>query len=198
MKPASSPSTSEEAILRARARSLAQPPLVEPAADTQLQVLEFRLAEERYAVESSYVTAVLAVKEITPLPGAPGYVRGIVAVRGRVLAVLDLRRLFDIPETGLPDMGHLILLRGGDVEFGLLADRIVGVNALALTTLQPALPTLTEIRAEYLRGITPDHLVVLDLAGVVADPKLIVHQEPDLSGAATHSETTQPQPRNRS
>ncbi len=44
-------------------------------------------------------------------------------------------------------------------------------------TLQTSLPTLTGIRADYLKGVTADRLVVLDLARILADPKIIVHED---------------------
>ena len=44
-------------------------------------------------------------------------------------------------------------------------------------SLQPSLPTLTGIRADYLKGVTAERLVVLDLARILADPKIIVHEE---------------------
>jgi purine-binding chemotaxis protein CheW len=44
-------------------------------------------------------------------------------------------------------------------------------------SLQPSLPTLTGIRAEYLKGVTSERLVVLDLARILADPGIIVHEE---------------------
>jgi purine-binding chemotaxis protein CheW len=40
------------------------------------------------------------------------------------------------------------------MELGILADAILGVRSITVEELQPALPTLTGIRAEYLKGIT--------------------------------------------
>jgi chemotaxis signal transduction protein len=46
-------------------------------------------------------------------------------------------------------------------------------------SLQPSLPTLTGIRADYLKGVTEERLVVLDLERILADPKIVVHEEVD-------------------
>jgi purine-binding chemotaxis protein CheW len=54
---------------------------------------------------------------------------------------------------------------------------IVGVRSVASDSLQPSLPTLTGIRADYLKGIGEDRLVVLEMERILADPKIIVHQE---------------------
>jgi purine-binding chemotaxis protein CheW len=55
----------------------------------------------------------------------------------------------------------------------------VGVRSLPRKALQPSLPTLTGIRAQYLLGVTEEHLVVLDLERVLADPRILIHDEVD-------------------
>ena len=164
-------------ILLARAQALARTPERTAVAGASLEVLEFRLAQERYALEDRWVQEVCPFKELTPLPCTPPFVLGIVNVRGRILPVLDLKKFFDLPEQGLTDLHRLILVRGNDLELGLLADVIVGVRSIPVDSLQPSLPTLTGIRSDYLKGVTAERLVVLDLARILADPKIIVHEE---------------------
>ena len=164
-------------ILLARAQALARTPERTAVAGASLEVLEFRLAQERYALEDRWVQEVCPFKELTPLPCTPPFVLGIVNVRGRILPVLDLKKFFDLPEQGLTDLHRLILVRGNDLELGLLADVIVGVRSIPVDSLQPSLPTLTGIRSDYLKGVTAERLVVLDLARILADPKIIVQQE---------------------
>ncbi|MDB6094890.1 MAG: CheW protein [Verrucomicrobia bacterium] len=164
-------------ILHARALALARQPESVPAAETQLDVLEFRLAQERYAVEIRHVREVYPLKELTPLPCTPAFVLGIVNVRGRVLPVFDLKKLFALPDHGLADLHRIILVGNHEVEFGLLADVIGSVRSIPVAALQPSLPTLSGIRADYLKGVTSESLVVLDLDRIFSDPKIIVHDE---------------------
>lgn len=166
-------------ILRARAQALARPPEEPPAAATLLELLEFRLADERYALETRFVREVHPLKDLTPLPGVPAFVLGIVNVRGRIVPVLDLKKFFDLPERGLTDLHRIILIGGKDLELGILADATTGVRSVAADTLQPSLPTLAGIRSEYLKGVTAERLVVLDVLRILADPKIIVHEEVD-------------------
>ena len=164
-------------ILRARAQALARPPERAAVAAASLELLEFRLARESYALETRYVREVYPLKNLTPLPCTPPFVLGIVNVRGRILPVLDLKKFFELPEQGLTDLNRIILVRGNDLELGLLADVIAGVRTIPVDSLQPSLPTLTGIRAEYLKGVTAARLVVLDLDRILADPKIIVQEE---------------------
>ena len=163
-------------ILRRRAQALARVP-PPPAADTVLELLEFGLASERYAIERRYVQEVHPLRELTPLPCTPPFILGIVSVRGRIVPVLDLKKFFELPERGLTDLHRTIIVRGHDLEIGLLADVIIGISAVPAENLQPSLPTLTGIRADYLKGVTDGRLVVLAVERILSDPKIIVHEE---------------------
>jgi purine-binding chemotaxis protein CheW len=164
-------------ILRARAQALARPPEHAREAVTLLEVLEFRLAQERYALETRYVREVYPLKDLTPLPCTPPFVRGIVNVRGRILPVFDLKKFFDLPEQGVTDLHRIIVIGGDEIELGLLVDAAEGVRSIRADGLQASLATLTGIRSEYLKGVTAERLVVLDVARILASPNIIVHEE---------------------
>lgn len=170
------PADSAERILRERAAALARRP-VEQADNDRLELLEFGLAHERYALETRHVQEVHPFRDLTPLPGTPPFLLGIVNLRGHIVPVLDLKKFFELPEQGLTDLHRIILVRGEDMEFGLLADTIIGVRALPMASLQPSLPTLTGIRADYLLGVTEERLVVLALDRILADPAILVDQD---------------------
>lgn len=165
-------------ILRARAQGLAGERRPAPSDEEEhLEVVEFSLANERYAIESSYIRQVYPLREFTPLPGTPPFVLGIVNVRGQLLSVIDLKKFFDLPERGLTDLNKVIVVRAGPMELGILADGIVGVKALPLREIQEPLPTFTGIRAEYLRGIAKDRLIVLEAGRILSDRTIVVHEQ---------------------
>lgn len=175
---AAAPGADNRQILRARAQALSRQPTESADADTLVELLEFRLAQERYALETRYVSEVYPLKDLTPLPGVPSFVLGIVNVRGRITPVIDIKKFFDLPDKGLTDLHRIIFVRGHDLELGLLADAIVGVRSIPLGSLQSSLATLTDgIREDYLKGVTMERLVVLDLDRILSDPKIIVNDE---------------------
>jgi purine-binding chemotaxis protein CheW len=77
----------------------------------------------------------------------------------------------------LTDLNKIVVLRNETMEFGLLADQIIGVHELPLAAIQPPLPTLTGVRADYLRGVTAERLVVLDARKLLEDETIVVEQE---------------------
>jgi purine-binding chemotaxis protein CheW len=164
-------------ILRARAAALARAPAPAETAEAPLEVVEFVLAYERYALATRWVREVYPLESLTPLPCTPAFVRGIVNIRGEMLSVVDLKRFFDLPEKGLTDLNKVIVLESPDMRFGVLADAIVGVRRIATGTIQPSLPTLTGIRQEYLAGVTPERTTILDAERLLTDERMVVREQ---------------------
>lgn len=167
------------ALLRRRAQALAQPPAAPPEAGSQLEVLVFGLADEHYALETAHVHEVLPLRTLTPLPGTPPFMRGLVNLRGRLLPVYDLKRFFELPEHGITDLHHVLVLRDAACEIGLLADGIEEIRRLPAAELQPALPTLGGIRSDFLIGVTAERLVLLDAARLLGDRRLQIDDAVD-------------------
>lgn len=166
-----------KSILKARAKSLAQRREQREAASETLEIIEFVLAYEKYGFELVYLHEVYPLKDLTPLPCCPAFVLGIINVRGRILSVIDIKKFFNLPEKGLTDLNKVIIIRSEEMELGILADAIIGVRFVPLEEIQSSLPTLTGIRGEYLKGVTIDHLAILDAAKLLSDRKLIVNEE---------------------
>jgi purine-binding chemotaxis protein CheW len=164
-------------ILRARARKLARPLGRREAGGNNLEIVEFGLAKELYAVEHTYVRDVLRLENLTPLPCTPHFVRGIINVRGQILPVIDIKRFFDLPDVGITDLHRVIVVQFNRTEMGILADTVTAVRSIPRASVQASLPTLTGIRAAYLRGVTDDHVVILDASKILMDPKLMEEEE---------------------
>lgn len=165
----------ERRLLRERARLLAREIQPEKSADLEIELVTFKLAQENYAVESGYVREVYPLKFLTPVPGAPSFVLGLTNLRGEILSIVDLHAFFELPNPGLTDRSRVIVLRSPVMEFGILADSVTGTLRIGATDLQPALPTLTGIREDYLKGVTGARLIVLDAARLLASPSIVVN-----------------------
>ena len=164
-------------VLRARARALAKEPESAQKPENIIEVIEFVVARETYAVESHYAREVAPISELTPVPGTPAHVLGIINVRGQLLFVIDIKRFFDLPEKGLTDLNKIVIVHSETIGFGILADQIVGARTIALDELQATLPTLNGIREEYLKGISADRTVVLDAERMLSDRNILVQED---------------------
>jgi purine-binding chemotaxis protein CheW len=164
-------------ILKKRAVALAVEPKEDGTEKDLIEIVEFLLADEYYAIESLFISEVYPLKDLTPIPCTPAFVVGVINMRGTILSVIDLRAFFELPNKGLSDLNKVIVLNDGVMEFGILADVICGVRLISVKSLQPSLPTLTNIRADYLKGVSEDRLVVLDGGKILGDQRMIVHDD---------------------
>jgi purine-binding chemotaxis protein CheW len=165
-----------EAILSARAAALAEEPRTETEQDG-LDILEFRLGDETYGIESSYVREVYPLKDYTPLPSTPAFVLGITSVRGEVFSIVDLGSYFGLPIRNDAEPELVVIVQSGEMHLALLVDSVEGVHIVPLAEIQQAPPVLTGGCAPYLRGLTPERTSLLDIAALLADPKLVVGRE---------------------
>ena len=166
-------------VLRERARALAREPKPTGAAQESIDVIEFRLASETYAIETAFVREVHPMKDFTPVPGTPPFVLGIINLRGQILSVIDLKKFLNLEDKGLGELNKVIIIRNDRMEFGILADVILGTHPIPRTAIQPPLPTVTGIGAEYLRGVTGERVVILDAGRILADEHIVVLDEAD-------------------
>ena len=171
------PSAEEtQRILQARALTLAQEPAGRENTSDVVEVLEFTLAHERYAVETHYVRQVATLEHLIPLPCTPAFVLGIVNLRGAILPVLDLKSFFELPVMGLTDLNKIIVLHSETIRFCILVDGIAGVRDIWLGDVQSSLPTLTGMRKDYLKGVTPERVAILDAEKFLASENIIVRE----------------------
>jgi purine-binding chemotaxis protein CheW len=166
------------AVLEARARALARVPLAPPDASAVLTVVTFALADEPYAIETRYVRRVVRIEDVplTPIPGTPDNLAGVINMGGEILAVFDLGRLFGLSRAAGAEPTRILVLGEDRNEFGLLADAAHEVRPLRIDAVLEAPGSLEGIGRSSLRGVTADALIVLDGAALLRDPKLVIDQ----------------------
>ena len=116
-----------------------------------LPLIVFSLDEQRYALRLSSVERTVRMVEITPLPGAPEIVFGVIDVHGEIVPVLNIRKRFGLPERvpGIAD--HLIMARTARHTVALVADAIFDVVTLPGDEL--VAPATILPRLEYVAGV---------------------------------------------
>lgn len=161
------------AILSARAQRLAQPLIDGEAATKTLEILEFSLALQHYAVVSDYVREVFPLSDFTPVPCTPPFVLGIANVRGQIISIVDLRKFFGLPSGGITDLNKVIVVEDSAMSFGIVVDFIVEVRQIKESELLP--PTnINGVSGQYLLGVTAQRLSVIDTQKLLSDKTIIV------------------------
>jgi purine-binding chemotaxis protein CheW len=161
------------AVLESRALALAQHPLAAEA-DLGEELLTFQLGQDRYGIAANLVQEVQMLGKHTPLPGTPAFVLGLVNVRGRLLAVLDIRPLLHQPTLAPRSAAVLMIVQAHGMEVGLLADEVIEIRRASLEQ-SPALTTSNGQTIAWVRGIDRDLTILIDLNALLADPRLVVN-----------------------
>jgi len=164
-------------ILGARARALAKPREEAPTASEVLDLLIFSLAGERYGIETAHVLEAVPLRELTPVPCTPPLVLGVLNHRGRILPVLDLRRLFELAGRGVPEGSKLVAVEAARMTFGIFVDAVAGTMRVGSHEVAPPPGALAGERQAPIRGVTREMIAVLDLAALARDPRIAVNEE---------------------
>ncbi|MFW6254070.1 MAG: chemotaxis protein CheW [Chitinivibrionales bacterium] len=164
-------------LLRERARALAARPPEKPADDKIMELLVFELSGEHYGLETSYIAEVFFLDEYTPLPFTPAWLVGICSLRGRFVSITDIRGILGMPIKGIGEFNKVILLQSQTMEFGILADAVVGIQNLPQRDLQKEFHLPGEHAENYIAGVTPSRLIVLDSKKLLSDEKMIAGTE---------------------
>jgi purine-binding chemotaxis protein CheW len=163
--------------LKARAKELAKEPLPENVMQKYLKVVEYSLGKEKYGIEASCIREVCALGDLTPLPSTPPFILGIINVRGQILAVVDMKKIFNLPAQKLTDLTKILIIDIHPATFGVLVDEVLGMRFIAPSELQPTRTLATEVHTDYVKEVTSDRLIILDLVKMVADKKITVNEE---------------------
>jgi purine-binding chemotaxis protein CheW len=104
------------------------------------------------------------------VPGTPAYLSGVINLRGRVIAVIDLRRRLGLATAEHSVETRIIVVEFGDEQVGLLVDDVAEILPVSLTSVEPLNEMMTGANSEFITGTlkTEDSLVILlDLARIL-------------------------------
>ncbi len=103
--------------------------------------MTFKLSSEEYGVAILKVRELIGLMEITPVPQAPAFVRGVINLRGKVIPVVDLRLKFGMSATKPTDQTVIIVVQlqaeSGSLIMGVLVDEVLEVLEIPATHIEP-------------------------------------------------------------
>lgn len=167
-------------ILDQRANMLARSTFIEKP-ERKVQLVAFSLGQENYGLEITSIREIQPLKELTLIPCTPKFIIGAVNIRGKIIAVIDIRKLFGLADVELSVNSKVIVVQDQDLEIGLLAAEVSDVITISHSDIKLPLATLVNESEEYIRGEyvvgRSDMLVVLNVEKIINDQRLIVKEE---------------------
>lgn len=126
------------------ARAAAAPTAAEEAT-LQRELLCLSLDGSPYAIPVERVREIVRMRAVTPMPRVPEAVLGVIALRGEVIQVLDLRRRLGLPRAEPGRRTRIVVLHGEDGRVtGLLVDAVTEVLRMPEDAVRPAAPGESE------------------------------------------------------
>jgi purine-binding chemotaxis protein CheW len=158
------------------------------AAEATEHLASFFLAREEYGVDVRQVQEIRRVAEITSVPRAPEFVRGVINLRGRILPVLDLRRRLGLGEVEVGRASRIVVVRLKERLLGLLVDGASQVLKVPLSRIEAAPEEVVQKGGDYIRGVAKldDRLIILvDLERLLASELAAAGASAAATGAAS-------------
>jgi purine-binding chemotaxis protein CheW len=121
------------------------------------QFVTLGIDREVFAVPVDAVLEILDMRPMFRVPEAPGYLAGLIDVRGRGVPVIDLRLKLGLPAQAANEMTRILVLEFAVGEqqlvLGLIADRVIEVITLDKREIQPAPAIGLQWRSDYISGV---------------------------------------------
>lgn len=122
--------------------------------DTQKgKFLTFLIGEEVYAIEIKLVTEIISIQPITELPGLPAYLKGVVNIRGKIIAVMDVRLRFDLMPVEYNQRTCIVIIKVRDTSIGLIVDHVSEVLSISDENINPPPDIINGLENKIVKAI---------------------------------------------
>ncbi len=118
----------------------------------RLQLVVFRLGKESYGIDVHTVREIFPPQEITRVPNAPEYVEGVINLRGKVVAVIDLRKRLGLEVTETTNESRVVVVEYDGEDVGMIVDAVHEVVSVGADYLAPATEITEQHGASLTRG----------------------------------------------
>jgi len=157
-------------------------------ADREGKYLTFSLAGEEYGISILKVKEIIGMMPITYVPQAPGYVKGVVNLRGKVIPVIDLRLKFGIEPIDYTERTCIIVVEIGSlskmIAMGIVVDSVSEVMNIKNGDIEDTPSFGTKLKTEFILGMAKTGSgvkILLDINLVLADEEVSVIEEKALA-----------------
>ncbi|WP_354142448.1 chemotaxis protein CheW [Brevibacillus brevis] len=127
------------------------------------QQILFKMGNEYYGLSISLVREIIKPLPITRFPKSPLYVEGVIDLRGRILPIINLRKMFDLEPMEETDDTRFVDLQMDGLNIGIIVDAVSEVMNIPQSLIEPAPPIIAGVEGKYLQGIARmnDKLIML-------------------------------------
>jgi len=155
--------------------------------------LTFGLADEEYGLEILKVREIIGTMDITSVPRTPRFIKGVINLRGKVIPVVDLRLKVGMTEAERTDQTCIIVVDVGEVEMGIIVDRVSEVLNIAEEDIEDAPSFGDQVKTDFILGLGKANekvTILLDISKLLSHSDMAEIQQ----GGATVKSDSPAQP----
>jgi purine-binding chemotaxis protein CheW len=135
------------------------------------EFVTFSIAGEVFAINMSPVQEIIRVPEIVKIPKSPPSLMGLANLRGNVLPIINLRKVFELPEKNIDEASRAIVVDLGQ-PLGFLVDNVSSVISAEETKIETSSEIKSIVKSDFLKGVIKDiakfkMVMILDIEKVI-------------------------------
>ncbi|WP_400164820.1 chemotaxis protein CheW [Brevibacillus sp. TJ4] len=121
--------------------------------EESVQSILFHMGNEYYGLSISLVREIIKPLPITRFPKSPEYVEGVIDLRGRILPIVNLRKMFGLNSVEITEETRFVDLQLDGLELGIIVDAVSEVVHIPASLIEPAPAIVAGVEGKYLQGI---------------------------------------------
>jgi purine-binding chemotaxis protein CheW len=137
------------------------------------KMVTFSLAGKDYGIDIMKVDEITKARKFTYVPNSAPYVRGVYSLRGEIISIIDLRKMFHLqaPEKDADAPESVLILKLEEHILGVVVDSIDKIVGISSESIQPPHPIFGDINIKYISGVVENDerlYIILDVDRIFA------------------------------
>jgi purine-binding chemotaxis protein CheW len=127
------------------------------------QYVVFKIGPESYGIDIFRVNEIIRLRSITPVPGTPPYVKGLVNLRGKTVPIFDLSERLGMFADEQTDSWRIVILDGKHGLVGVIVHQVCEVTTLSGDNVDAAPPMTSSMNADLVLGVAKTEVGLITL-----------------------------------
>lgn len=153
------------------------------------EYLTFTLGNEEYGVDILRVQEIRRYDTVTRVPNAPGFVKGVINLRGTIVPVVDMRLRFGLGEPRYDTLTVMIILNIHRRVVGMVVDSVSDVLSLDRQNIKPPPEFGSTLDTRYISGLAAEGermLILVDIERLMSSPEMALQDDPRVADQGLH------------
>jgi purine-binding chemotaxis protein CheW len=115
------------------------------------KIVAFKLGEEEFGLDIDHVHSIERISQITRVPNAPAYIKGVMNLRGQITPIIDLQNILSKNQVAKTESARILIANYNEMNLGFLVDQTSDVMDVGLDEIVS--PSSNGLNFDYLNGI---------------------------------------------